>query len=100
MLWRFRVVGTLNPALYYILLGSSEGLASLQYRLYHREGEMGDTGGDKSLSASPWVSNHTRGHRESVFEALPLLFQGPALWPLYKSAYTHILGLEEHLVML
>jgi len=58
---------------------------------------MGDTGGDKSLSASPWVSNHTRGHRQSVFEALPLHFQGPALSPHYKSAYTHVLGLEEHI---
>lgn len=49
----------------------------------------GDSGRDKSLSASPWVNDHTRGHRQSLFEALPVHLQGPALWPYYKSAYTH-----------
>lgn len=63
--------GTLNP------MPRTGGPASL----YHGEGKMGDSGGDKSLSASPWVSNHTRGHRQSVFEALPLHVEGPALWP-------------------
>lgn len=43
---------------------------------------------DKSLSASPWVTDHTKGHRQSLFEALHLLLQGFALWPCYKSAYT------------
>lgn len=42
---------------------------------------------DKSLSASPWVTDHTKGHQQSLFEALHLLLQGFALWPCYKSAY-------------
>lgn len=42
---------------------------------------------DKSLGASPWVTDHTKGHQQSLFEALHLLLQGFALWPCYKSAY-------------
>lgn len=88
-------VGILNPALHYILWGPAK--AQPVYSTGCILEKIGDTGGDKSLSASPWVSNHTRGHQQSVFEALPLHFQGPTLRPHYKSAYTHILDLEEHI---
>lgn len=80
-------VGILNPALHYILWGPAK--AQPVYSTGCILEKIGDTGGDKSLSASPWVSNHTRGHQQSVFEALPLHFQGPTLRPHYKSAYTH-----------
>lgn len=54
---------------------------------HHRAREMKGYVWDKSLSASPWVTDHTKGHQQSLFEALHLLLQGFALWPCYKSAY-------------